>query len=704
MTMMTDDSVIMRVPRKELWTNVCKFQDYFLSLQQITQNNCNMKKIFITIIAMLLPLLASAEDVNINGINYSLFSSTNTALIRDGNYSGNVTIPSSVTYNGVTYIVREIGFQSFMDCYHMTSISLPNSVTTIGSYAFQYCAKLNSITLPSGVKTIGSQAFDGCTQLSKVIVLSETPPTMNSNSFSNYNITLKVPETALNSYQTTWPWNQFSNIQPIYKKKTINVAVAGTLPNLIPEDEKYLIEELTLTGEINGTDLGFLREMAGKKDTYDDIDNLTDRMTLDKFLNYENEDTGGKLVVLDLSGVNITSGGAYITVWLGMFSADHNCDNYTAQSNEIPKYVFYGCKRLSSITLPKSVTSIGQFAFSGCSGLTSIVSLNNIPPTCTQDYDGSCTQFDSVDKTNCTVWVPRGRVNAYRAANGWKDFQDIREINDQTCGDNVFWSYVEATKTLTISGTGAMTNYSSNNRPWNSYISSIQNVIIESGVTSIGDLAFYGCSGLTSVTIPNTVTSIGDLAFDGCSGLTSVIIPNSVTNIGESAFGGCVGLTSITIPNSVTSIGEEVFSSCSGLTSITIPKSVTSIETWAFSYCRSLTSIISLNNTPPTCVVNYGNYTQFYSVDKTNCIVWVPKGSANAYREADGWKDFNNIRELIKGDANVDGVVNVADVVEVVNAVNGKPSNRFLPYNADQNGNGVDASDVNAIVDIIMQK
>ena len=89
-------------------------------------------------------------------------------------------------------------------------------------------------------------------------------------------------------------------------------------------------------------------------------------------------------------------------------------------------------------------------------------------------------------------------------------------------------------------------------------------------VTSIGDNAFYGCSGLTSVTIGNSVTSIGDFAFYDCSGLTSIVIPNSVTSIGELAFNGCSGLTSITIPNSVTSIGESAFSGCSGQTSVTI--------------------------------------------------------------------------------------------------------------------------------------
>ena len=218
-----------------------------------------------------------------------------------------------------------------------------------------------------------------------------------------------------------------------------------------------------------------------------------------------------------------------------------------------------------------------------------------------------------------------------------------------SCGDNVTYTYVEATNTLTISGTGAMRDYVWNSDPpWNSYRSSIKIVKIDNGVTSIGRYAFYECTGLTSVTIPTSVTRIGKDAFyniglynnqpDGflyldhwllgykgnkpegkfviengtkgiansafvyCSGLTSVTIPNSVTSIGEYAFNYCSGLTSITIPNSVTSIGAGAFSYCTGLTSVTIPNSVTSIEGGAFSYCTGLTSV-----TIPNSVTSIGN-------------------------------------------------------------------------------------------------
>ena len=121
-------------------------------------------------------------------------------------------------------------------------------------------------------------------------------------------------------------------------------------------------------------------------------------------------------------------------------------------------------------------------------------------------------------------------------------------------------------------------------------------------VTSVGDSAFFGCTGLTSITIPNRVTSIGYQAFEDCTGLTSVTIGNSVTSIGYETFKGCTGLTSITIPNSVTSIGDWAFSGCTGLTSVTIGNSVTSIGEEAFFDCTGLTSI-----TIPNSVTSIGD-------------------------------------------------------------------------------------------------
>ena len=197
-------------------------------------------------------------------------------------------------------------------------------------------------------------------------------------------------------------------------------------------------------------------------------------------------------------------------------SVTNNGTTYSVTS--IGDAAFSDCSGLTSVTIPNSVTSIGERAFASCSGLISVTIPNSV--TSIGDY---------------AFYLCRG----------------------------------------------------------------LTSVTIPNSVTSIADYAFWGCSGLTSVTIPNSVTSIADYAFEGCSSLTSVTIPNSVTSIGKWAFISCSGLTSVTIPNSVTSIGEGAFEGCSGLTSITIPNSVTSIGEWAFWGCSGLTSIVSNAVVPP---------------------------------------------------------------------------------------------------------
>ena len=150
--------------------------------------------------------------------------------------------------------------------------------------------------------------------------------------------------------------------------------------------------------------------------------------------------------------------------------------------------------------------------------------------------------------------------------------------------------------------------------------SGLTSVTIPESVTSISYAAFKKCSALTSVTIPNSVTSIGDSAFYYCSALTSVTIPNSVTSIGNKAFEGCSGLTSVTIPNSVTSIGQFAFSSCSKLTSVTIPESVTSISYAAFRYCSGLTSVTIPNSVTSIDGVAFGSCTKLPSVTIPNSV------------------------------------------------------------------------------------
>ena len=180
-------------------------------------------------------------------------------------------------------------------------------------------------------------------------------------------------------------------------------------------------------------------------------------------------------------------------------------------------------------------------------------------------------------------------------------FSTISSNHSGTCGDNLEWTFSGGT--LTISGEGAMDDcdYDYSTAPWSEL--DINEIVVEDGVTSIGDYAFYDCDSLTSVAIPDSVTSIGDRAFYFCTSLTSVAIPDSVTSIGEWAFSDCTSLTSVAIPDSVTSIGDYAFSYCTSLTSVAIPDSVTSIGYYAFAECSSLTEIVI-----PDSVTSIGNY------------------------------------------------------------------------------------------------
>jgi len=190
--------------------------------------------------------------------------------------------------------------------------------------------------------------------------------------------------------------------------------------------------------------------------------------------------------------------------------------------------------------------------------------------------------------------------------------------------------------TLTISGNGAMPDYLY--APWYPYRASIINVVMENGITYLGDYAFEKCESLISIIIPNSVTSMGQYAFSQCYSLPSITIPGSISVISAAAFYKCTGLTSVTILNGVQGIDPIAFSNCTSLTTLTLPESLKWIDLWAFDCCRSLTLITSLNPVPPIELNWRGVFT---GVDVNSCTLQVPINSVSAYQNAGLWRYFN---------------------------------------------------------------
>ena len=255
----------------------------------------------------------------------------------------------------------------------------------------------------------------------------------------------------------------------------------------------------------------------------------------------------------------------------------NNCSGLTSLTigssvTNIGASAFYGCSGLTSLTIGSSVTSIGGNAFGGCASLTSVTIPNSVTSI---DYGAfrECSSLTNITIPNSVTSIGNG---AFNGTPWWNSYS--ADTNNQY--GNIVYINVVAYKAVN---------------------ENITSIIFKNDTISISSSAFYGCSGLTSVTIPNSVTSIGGSTFGNCSGLTSVTIGDSVTSIGNYAFENCKGLTNVTIPDSVTSIGDSAFASCTGLTSVT-----------------------SLATTAPTIEGNQA----FYGV-KTGGTLYVPQGSTS---------------------------------------------------------------------------
>ena len=329
---------------------------------------------------------------------------------------------------------------------------------------------------------------------------------------------------------------------------------------------------------------------------------------------------------------------------------------------------FNGCTALNDITIPSSVTSILNSAFFGCTSLATInipSSVNTIENGAFEDCTGltdlyvnwistplptpGVTAFGDVTEANATLHVPAGKKYIYEAATGWKNFTNIVSPYSGVCGasgniENVTWVFDPATHTLTISGTGAMTNYNTYGGAWRDYKEEIQHVVIEDGVTNVGQYAFYQYPNLAGVTFGADVTNIDTYAFHGCTNIASLTLTGNNLSLQQSAFENCTGLTDVTFTNSVASIGTQAFMDCTGLKSITISSNVSGIANYAFRGCNVLKDVYVSWTDPNTEVSAPTNI--FYGVTVADVALHVPTEAVAQYATKAPWSGFNIVCTL----------------------------------------------------------
>ena len=264
---------------------------------------------------------------------------------------------------------------------------------------------------------------------------------------------------------------------------------------------------------------------------------------------------------------------------VGLLIVHFNASNCTYAGSTYSNRAFVGCTNISSVDLGSSVTTVPSYLCYGLSGLSSITIPNSVTNIGDSAFCG-CTGLTSVIMSNSLINIS---TSAFRGCTGLTSITLPSTVTN--IGEGAFHS---CTGLLSVAMPNALTNLGASAFYGCTGLTSLT---MSNSLTNIGASAFYGCTGLTSVIMSNSLTNIGVSAFYGCTGLTSVTMPNSLTNIGASAFYGCTGLTSVTMPNSLTNIGASAFHGCTGLTSVTIPNGVDSIGSSAFHGCTGLTTV-----------------------------------------------------------------------------------------------------------------
>ena len=478
----------------------------------------------------------------------------------------NSNVKKVVIEKGVT----SVGDYAFRSCNNLTSIMISNSVTSIGNSAFFYCTSLTSVTIPDNVTSIENYAF-AYTGLKSITIPDSVTSIGNSAFVGCKNLTsITIPDSVTSIGESTFKY--CSNLKTISLscKSSLKRNDFGEQADLVSYTNQHLLTKTAAkaaTCTEDGNKEYWTCEHCGKYFLSDDTNPETAKAV-------EQAETvipaSHKLTKVEAKAVTCAEDGnkAYWTCeHCGKYFLSDDANPETATAVEQSETIIPALKHKNAITRGASEPTETAPGYSG---------------------DRYCPDCDTVLEKGYTYW------------------------NE----DNLTWKLYEDGK-LTISGTGAMKDYNADDNLSPAYNNSkVKKVVIEDGVTSIGERAFSNCSTLISITIPKSVTSIGKTAFYNCTSLTNITIPNSVTSIGNLAFSYCRSLTSITIPGSVTSIGSSAFSECRNLKSIIIPNSVTSIEYAAFYNCSSLTDIVI-----PSSVTSIGNSAFHYCESLTSITI-----------------------------------------------------------------------------------